>query len=137
LPSTTRRSSERSWRSAPLWPGRTNPNIQPRLLTVKITARRKKKVKLLREVSLDLSQGPRRAETETGLGTVIGGDPSPGPGPGPESGRRRVRKRRETDLVTGLGRDTVGTDPESETDISETGEMIETDVTETRTTLMN
>ena len=68
---------------------------------------------------------------------MIGGDPSLGPGPGPERGRRRVRKRRETDLVTGLGRDTAGTGPESETDISETGEMIEIDVTETRTTLMN
>ena len=103
----------------------------------RIIARKKKKVKLPREVSPDLSQDPRRAETETGRGTVTGEDPSPGPGPGPENGRRKAKKRRETDLVTGLGRDTAGTVPETETDISETGEMTEIDVTETRTTLMN
>ena len=66
-----------------------------------------------------------------------GEDPGPGPDPGPESGRRKAKKRRETDLVTGLGRDTAGTVPETETGISETGEMIEIDVTEIRTMLMN
>ena len=66
-----------------------------------------------------------------------GEDPSPGPGPDPERGRRKAKKRRETDLVTDLGRDTVGTVPETETGISETGEMTERDVTEIRTMLMN
>ena len=68
---------------------------------------------------------------------MTGEDPSPGPGPGPERRRRKAKKRRETDLVTDLGRDTVGTAPETETDISETGEMIERDVTEIRTLLMS
>ena len=103
----------------------------------RIIARKKKKVKLLRKVSPDLSQDPRRVETETGRGSVRGEDPSPGRGPGPESGRRKAKKRRETDLVTDLGRDTVGTAPGTETDISETGEMIERDVTEIRTMLMS
>ena len=66
-----------------------------------------------------------------------GEDPSPGPGPGPERGRRKAKKRRETDLVTDPGRDTVGTGPGTETGISETGEMIERDVTGIRTMLMN
>ena len=132
-----RRSSEKSWRREQLWPGRINPNTQLRLPTARIIARKKKKVGLLREVSPDLSPGPRRAETETGRGTVRGEDPSPGPDPGPESGRRKARKRRETGLVTGPGRDTAGTVPETETGISETGEMIEIDVTEIRTMLMN
>ena len=103
----------------------------------RIIAKKKKKLKFPREANPDLSPGLRRAETGTGRGTVRGEDQSPGPGPGPENGRRKAKKRRETDLVTGLGRDTAGTVPETETDISETGEMTEIDVTETRTTLMN
>ena len=66
-----------------------------------------------------------------------GEDPSPGPGPGPERRRRKAKKRRETDLVTGLGRGTVGIAPETGTDISGTGERTGIDVIEIRTTLMN
>ena len=103
----------------------------------RIIAKKKKKLKFPREANPDLSPGLRRAETETGRGSVRGEDPSPGRGPGPESGRRKAKKKRETDLVTDLGRDTVGTAPGTETDISETGEMIERDVTEIRTMLMS
>ena len=107
------------------------------ILISRITTRKKKEVRLQREVNLDLSQGLRRAETETGRGIETGEDPRPGPDPDLGSERRKAKKRRETDLVTGLGRGTAGIAPETGTDISGTGERTGIDVIEIRTTLMN
>ena len=75
--------------------------------------------------------------TETGRGIETGEDPRPGPDPDLGSERRKAKKRRETDLVTGLGRGTAGIAPETGTDISGTGERTGIDVIEIRTTLMN
>ena len=105
------------------------------ILIFRITPRKKKKVKPPREANLDLSQGRRRAETETGRGTERGGDPSPDQGP--ERGRRKAKRKRETDLGRGPGRDTAGTGPETGTGIRGTGEMTERGGTEIRTTRMN
>ena len=97
----------------------------------------RRKGRLLREVDLGLNPDPRRVETERRIeiktGLVIRRDPGQGPG------LERERRRAIRETGKGLGRNTVETDletetgPETETDITETGEMI--DETETRTML--